>query len=87
MSEIQVEMDSQEMSFLSMSKELNIVASGEKCAIQMFLKYTPESLHKLFDRCIIKPCFAQVMYFLFSSNTQATLELFPIQVLTELNIA
>ena len=28
--------------------------------MQLFLKYSPDSLTRLFDRCLTKPCMAQV---------------------------
>lgn len=58
----QEEMNNQEKAFLFMSPELQ--ANGDPDgAIQMFLKYSPDSLTRLFDRCIIKPCQAQVIPF------------------------
>jgi hypothetical protein len=30
-------------------------------ALYMFLKYSPDSLLKLFDLCIVKPCYEQVL--------------------------
>ncbi|TRY79609.1 hypothetical protein TCAL_11674 [Tigriopus californicus] len=55
----QEEMNNQEKAFLFMSSELQVNGDPDG-AIQMFLKYSPDSLTRLFDRCIIKPCQAQV---------------------------
>eukprot|EP00094_Tigriopus_californicus_P012080 TCALIF_11673-PA protein Name:"Protein of unknown function" AED:0.21 eAED:0.21 QI:32/0.66/0.25/1/0.33/0.25/4/0/245 len=52
-------MNNQEKAFLFMSSELQVNGDPDG-AIQMFLKYSPDSLTRLFDRCIIKPCQAQV---------------------------
>jgi hypothetical protein len=70
------EISAQQMAFLMMSSELSEVDRHEeddddvpktksKCsAIQMFLKYAPDALNRLFDRCLIKPCHLQVRSFL-----------------------
>ena len=55
----QAEMSKQEQGFLNMSHELSEI-SDPNGAIQMFLKFSPDSLKVLFDRCVIKPCHAQV---------------------------
>lgn len=60
----QDEMNDQEMSFLNMSCDLtNVSDTGDgQSAFYMFLKYSPDSLVKLFDLCIVKPCQEQVSF-------------------------
>jgi hypothetical protein len=62
----QEEMDDQEMAFLNMSHDLTeMSSSGDgQNAFYMFLKYSPDSLTKLFDLCVIKPCDEQVQTWL-----------------------
>ena len=38
----------------------NICDQGGNSTMQLFLKYSPDSLTRLFDRCLTKPCMAQV---------------------------
>lgn len=63
----QVEMNEQEMQFLQLSKDLKPNGCGEdteNSAIRMFLKYSPDSLNRLFDLCVVKPCYVQVQMFI-----------------------
>jgi hypothetical protein len=54
----------QERDFHVMSCELKNAGGcvGTGGAMQMFLKYSPDALGKLFDRCLIKPIMGQVRY-------------------------
>ena len=70
-------MNNQEKAFLTMSyKELNINNEDRACAIMMFLKYSPDALNRLFDRCVIKCCSGQVQgkvyldFFLFNPQSK-----------------
>ena len=57
-------MNDQEMAFLNMSQDLvkSSKNNGDgQNAFYMFLKYSPDSLVKLFDLCVVKPCYEQVI--------------------------
>ena len=59
----QDEMTNQEMAFLHMSYELSkLDLQNPNGTFQMFLKYSPDSLKRLFDLCVVKPCFVQVFF-------------------------
>ena len=43
-----------------MADEFKNPAQGGSSTMQLFLKYSPDSVTRLFDRCLTKPCMAQV---------------------------
>ena len=48
-----------------MADEFKNPAQGGCSTMQLFLKYSPDSVMRLFDRCLTKPCMGQVSsYFL-----------------------
>ena len=55
------EMSAQEIDFLEMADEFKNPAQGGSSTMQLFLKYSPDSVTRLFDRCLWKPCMGQVM--------------------------
>ena len=54
------ELSAQELDLLEMADEFKNPARGGNSTMQLFLKYSPDSLTRLFDRCLTKPCMAQV---------------------------
>ena len=55
------EMSAQELDFLEMAEELKDPAQGGKSTMQLLLKYSPDSVTRLFDRCLEAPCLEQVV--------------------------
>ena len=57
-------MSDQEIQFAEMAEELSNYKGGV-VTIDMFLKYCPDSVTYLLDRCLSKECMEQVFIFLF----------------------
>ena len=54
-------MTSEELSMLNLTREL--MAKDRSSPIHLFLKYSPDTLKKLFDFCVVKPSYVQVRNF------------------------
>ena len=68
------ELNSQELEFLSLSQEISNNILEQDSTINEFLKYSPDALKYLFDRCLVKPVPCQMQgevffdLFLFKPN-------------------
>ena len=68
------ELTSQEHEFFNLSQEMNTNILEKNSTINEFLKYSPDALKYLFDRCLLKPVPCQMQgevffdFFLFKPN-------------------